>query len=118
MAHEMGHVIMRHSTHMASQQMMAQAPLAILGGLMGNGRGAQITQMVGSIGLGSIFLKYSRDAENQADLVGTGIMHDAGYNPQAMVEFFHKLDESGGSARSPIHERSPQPRQSRSVGRN
>jgi len=41
MAHEMGHVIMRHSTHMASQQMMAQAPLAILGGLMGNGRGAQ-----------------------------------------------------------------------------
>lgn len=98
MAHEMGHVIMRHSTHMASQQMMAQAPLAILGGLMGNGRGAQIAQMVGSIGVGSIFLKYSRDAENQADLVGTGIMHDAGYNPQAMVDFFRKLESTGGAA--------------------
>src|SRR3954451_13685839 len=76
MAHEMGHVIMRHSTHMASKQMMAQAPLAIIGGLMGNGRGSQIAQVIGSIGVNSIFLKYSRDAENQADLVGTGIMHD------------------------------------------
>jgi Zn-dependent protease with chaperone function len=100
MAHEMGHVIMRHSTNMMSKQALAQAPLAILGGLMGNGKGAQIAQMVGSVGLGSVFLKYSRDAENQADLVGTGIMHDAGYNPQAMVDFFHKLEEEGG-ARGP-----------------
>ncbi|MCU1311294.1 MAG: hypothetical protein JWO20_2419 [Candidatus Angelobacter sp.] len=97
MAHEMGHVIMRHSTNMASKQMLAQAPLAILGGVMGRGTGSQLAQMVGSIGLGSIFLKYSRDAENQADLVGTGIMHDAGYNPRAMVDFFHKLDEEGGA---------------------
>src|SRR5882757_3483449 len=63
MAHEMGHVIMRHSTNMASKQMLAQAPLAILGGMMGRGTGSQLAQMVGSIGLGSIFLKYSRDAE-------------------------------------------------------
>jgi Zn-dependent protease with chaperone function len=97
MAHEMGHVIMRHSTHMMSQQILYTTPLSILGGLMGRGTGAQLAQMVGSIGLGSIFLKYSRDAENQADLVGTGIMHDAGYDPQAMVQFFHKLDEEGGA---------------------
>ena len=39
------HVIMRHSTHMASQQMLAQAPLSILGGMMGSGVGAQLAQL-------------------------------------------------------------------------
>src|SRR3954471_25028726 len=81
MAHEMSHVIMRHSTHMASQQMLAQAPLSILGGLMGNGVGAQLAQLGISFAAGSVFLKYSRDAEKQADLVGTDIMHDAGFDP-------------------------------------
>src|SRR5207237_1301313 len=100
MAHEMGHVIMRHSTHMASQQMVGQLGLGVLGALIGRGTGAQIAQAVGQFGVGSLFMKYSRDAENQADLVGTGIMHDAGYDPQQMVRFFQKLDEEGG-ARGP-----------------
>src|SRR6266404_5433978 len=73
MAHEMGHVIMRHSTHMASQQMVGQLGLGVLGALIGRGTGAQIAQAVGQFGVGSLFMKYSRDAENQADLVGTGI---------------------------------------------
>jgi len=97
MAHEMSHVIMRHSTHMASQQMLAQAPLSILGGLMGNGVGAQLAQLGIGFGLGSVFLKYSRDAEKQADLVGTGIMHDAGFDPEQLARFFSKLEEQGGS---------------------
>jgi Zn-dependent protease with chaperone function len=97
MAHEMGHVIMRHSTNMASKQMLYTAPLSIIGGVFSKGAVGQLAQMGISFGLGSVFLKYSRDAENQADLVGTGIMHDAGFNPQAMVDFFHKLDEEGGS---------------------
>src|SRR5437868_4725141 len=97
MAHEMSHVIMRHSTHMASQQMLAQAPLSILGGMMGSGVGAQLAQLGISFGLGSVFLKYSRDAEKQADLIGTGIMHDAGFDPQQLARFFSKLEEQGGS---------------------
>lgn len=42
-------------------------------------------------------MKFSRDAENQADLVGTDIMHDAGYDPIQLARFFQKLDEEGGS---------------------
>jgi Zn-dependent protease with chaperone function len=97
MAHEMSHVIMRHSTHMASQQMLAQAPLSILGGLMGNGVGAQLAQLGISFAAGSVFLKYSRDAEKQADLVGTDIMHDAGFDPGQLSRFFSKLQEQSGS---------------------
>ncbi len=98
MAHEMSHIIMRHSTHMASQQMLAQAPLSIIGGLLGSGTGGQLAQMGINFLAGSVFLKYSRDAEKQADLVGAGIMHDAGYNPIAMVEFFRKLEQEGGAS--------------------
>jgi Zn-dependent protease with chaperone function len=97
--HEMGHVIMRHSTNQASKQMLAQAPLAVLGGKFGGGVG-QLAQMGIGFGLNSVFLKYSRQAESQADLIGTDIIHDAGYDPRAMAQFFEKLEAQGG-ARGP-----------------
>ena len=94
--HEMGHVIMRHSTNQASKQMLAQAPLAVLGGKLGGGLG-QLAQLGIGFGLNSVFLKYSRQAESQADLIGTDIIHDAGYDPRAMAQFFEKLESQGGS---------------------
>lgn len=97
--HEMGHVIMRHSTNQASKQMLAQAPLAVLGGKFGGGLG-QLAQLGIGFGLNSVFLKYSRQAESQADLIGTDIIHDAGYDPRAMAQFFEKLESQGG-ARGP-----------------
>ena len=59
--------------------------------------------MLAQLGVGfaanSLFLKYSRDAESQADLMGTQILYDSGYNPNAMVEFFEKIQaESKGRA--------------------
>ncbi len=99
-AHEMGHVIMRHSTHMASQQAVGQLGLGILGALIGRGTAGQLAQAGLAFGVNSVFMKYSRDAENQADLVGTDIMHDAGYDPIQLAKFFQKLEESGG-ARGP-----------------
>jgi hypothetical protein len=47
----------------------------------------------------SILLKYSRDAERQADLMGAQMLYDAGYDPQASVSFFERMQaESGGRA--------------------
>lgn len=97
MAHEMGHVIMRHSTHMASQQAVGQLGLGVLGALIGRGTGAQLAQAGLAFGVNGLFLHYSREAESQADLIGTDIMHDAGYDPQQLVRFFQKLEEEGGS---------------------
>ncbi len=97
MAHEISHIVMRDSTHQASQQMMAQLPLSVLGGLLGNGIGGQIAKMGIGFGAGSLFMKYSRQAESHADLIGADIMHDSGYNPQAMADFFRKLEEQGGA---------------------
>jgi len=61
-AHEISHVVQRHGTRAASKQMAAQLPLAILGGVMGQGALSQMAQMGLSFGVGSYFLKNSRKA--------------------------------------------------------
>src|SRR5438477_11817345 len=101
MAHEISHVVQRHGTRAASKQMAAQLPLAILGGIMGRGALSQMAQMGISFGVGSYFLKNSRQAESEADLLGSDIMYDTGFNPQAMAQFFTKLEKEGGVARGP-----------------
>jgi predicted Zn-dependent protease len=96
-AHEISHVVQRHGTRAASKQMMAQLPLALLGGLMGRGALSQMAQLGISFGVGSYFLKNSRQAESEADLLGTDILYDTGFNPKAMADFFEKIEKEGGS---------------------
>ncbi len=89
-AHEIGHVVMRHGTHQASQMLLAQVPLAIVGGVLG--QSSTLTSQLMQLGIGftvnSIFMKNSRGAESQADEVGTYILYYAGYDPHAMAQFF------------------------------
>jgi len=100
MAHEIGHVALRHGTNQASKAYIAQAPLALIGGALGsNSIGSVLAQLGVGFATNSLLLKYSRDAERQADLMGTQILYDSGYDPHAMVEFFEKIQaESGGRA--------------------
>ncbi|MGH9508608.1 MAG: M48 family metalloprotease [Terriglobales bacterium] len=99
--HEISHVVMRHATEQATKQTLATAPLAILGGRLGGGLGGQLAQLGISFGLNSVFLKYSRNDEREADLVGAGILHDAGYNPRGMVSFFETLSAERGGRGGP-----------------
>ncbi|HUS19725.1 MAG TPA: M48 family metallopeptidase [Terriglobales bacterium] len=108
-AHEISHVVMRHSVNQASKQAAAQIPLAILGGRMGGGMAGQLAQLGIGFGVGSLFMKYSRDAEREADLVGADILYDAGYNPQGMVTFFRKLEGETGSRGSEFFQSHPNP---------
>jgi hypothetical protein len=104
MGHEISHVVMRHSTRQASRAMKAQLPLAILGGVLGAGVGGvagSLGQLGASLVSGSVMMKYSRDAETEADMVGAQIMYDAGYNPQAAVNFFNKLASQAGGSSGP-----------------
>ena len=104
MGHEISHVVMRHSTRQASRQTKAAVPLAILSGVLGasvGGWAGQLAQMGISIGAGSVFTKYSRDSETEADMVGAQIMYDAGYDPRAMVAFFQKLKNQQGASSGP-----------------
>src|SRR2546429_4356963 len=69
MAHEISHIVQRHGTRQASKQMLAQLPLGVLGSLLGGGALGQLTTMVGALGVQTVFLHYSRQAESEADLL-------------------------------------------------
>jgi hypothetical protein len=94
MAHEASHVALRHGTNQATKASAAQLPLAILGGIIGsNSTKAALAQLGASFAVNSILLKYSRTAESQADIMGTQILYDSGYDPNAMAQFFEKIED-------------------------
>jgi hypothetical protein len=92
MAHETSHAALRHGTNQATKAQLTSVPFAILGAM---GGGSSVTgllgQLVAGFSLNSILLKYSRTDETQADVMGTQILYDAGYDPRAMAQFFEKL---------------------------
>jgi Zn-dependent protease with chaperone function len=95
LAHEIAHTALRHGTANASKAYLAQAGVGILGGLLG-GQSATtrgIIEAVGGLGLNALFLKYSRTAEEQADIIGTQILGRAGYDPMAMAGMFAMLQQ-------------------------
>jgi predicted Zn-dependent protease len=95
LAHEEGHVVMRHGTHQASEMMLAQVPLSLLAGVLGQSSSlaGQLAQLGLSFGANSILLRNSRSAESQADEVGTYILYRAGYDPHAMAQFFGIIEK-------------------------
>jgi len=97
MGHEMSHVILRHGTNQASKQNLIKLP-ALLGSQMAGGSMVgQLAQMGIGLGANSVLLKFSRTAESQADLMGSHLMAEAGYDPVQMERFFQKLNTEGGS---------------------
>jgi Zn-dependent protease with chaperone function len=97
--HEIAHVALRHGTNQASKAYAAQAPLALLGGILGSGSVAGVLAQIGAgFAANSVLLKYSRDAERQADIIGTQILYDNEYDPRAIAQFFEKLE---GESRPP-----------------
>jgi len=102
MAHELSHVVLRHGTLQAAKAQKFQLGAIagqVLGSIVGGKKGAIIAQ--GSqIGLGTYFMKYSREYEREADLLGAQIMARAGYDPRQMANMFRTIQQQGG-ARGP-----------------
>ncbi|HLZ12422.1 MAG TPA: M48 family metalloprotease [Candidatus Acidoferrum sp.] len=92
MAHEISHVALRHGTNQASKAQLTQGGLGIVGGLFGGGVSGAMVEQLGAFAAGGVLLRYSRTAETQADISGTQVLYDAGYDPRAMAQFFEKLE--------------------------
>jgi Zn-dependent protease with chaperone function len=97
MAHELSHVILRHGTAQATKGQKFQIGAMagqVLGAIVGGRTGSVIAQ--GSqFGLGTYFLKYSREYEREADLMGAQIMARAGYDPRQMANMFQTIERQG-----------------------
>lgn len=99
MAHELSHVALRHGTAQATKATpfaIGQIAGQILGAIVGGTKGQVIAQ--GSqFGLGTYFMKFSREYEKQADLLGSQIMAAAGYDPRDMANVFRTIEAESGS---------------------
>jgi beta-barrel assembly-enhancing protease len=103
MSHEISHVALRHGTAQAAKaQKYAVGATAgqILGAIIGGGIGGVIAQ--GSqLGIGAYFLKFSREYEKQADLLGAQIMANAGYDPRDLANMFRTIEKQSGGRGGP-----------------
>jgi len=100
MAHEMSHVYMQHSAKQESKAEWTSSLAGLAGGILGATTGGIVGQLAQAgiqFGAQGIMLKYSRSDESQADAVGAIILYKAGYNPQAMADFFKTLESQGGA---------------------
>lgn len=91
MAHEIAHVAARHSTEQVSKGQLLQfgtIPLIFLGGI-----GGILAQNGANLLVPLTFLKFSRNAETEADMLGIQYAWASGYDPHSMITFFEKLQE-------------------------
>ena len=89
MAHEIAHVAARHGTKQATKgqvMQLATIPLIFMGGWTGYG----IYQAAG-FAIPITFLRFSRNAETEADFLGLQYLYKSGYDPTAFVDFFEKM---------------------------
>jgi beta-barrel assembly-enhancing protease len=89
MAHEIAHVAARHGVEQASKGQIvnwASLPLIFMGGW-----GGFAVQQAASLAIPMGFLKFNRNAEYEADMLGVQYLWATGYDPHSMSTFFEKL---------------------------
>ena len=103
LAHEISHVALRHGTAQAGKatkyqvgSIIGQIAGAIIGGVAG-----QAISLGSQFGFGTAFLKYGREYERQADLLGAQMMARAGYDPRDMANMFQTIQSKGGGGGGP-----------------
>jgi predicted Zn-dependent protease len=92
MGHEIAHVAARHGTKTATKgeiMQLATIPLILLG--PGGWAGYGLYEGL-NLAIPMSYLKFTRDAEREADFLGLQYMYKSGYDPNAFVSFFEKIE--------------------------
>jgi len=99
LAHEIGHVVARHSAEQIAQAQLTQGLTGALvmatydpnnPSSMGT---AQVAMLIGQL----VNMKFSREDEIQADALGVRIMSEAGYDPRSMIAVMELLAQISGA---------------------
>ncbi len=89
MAHEIGHVVARHSAN----QLAAQYGMELLTQLALGEDAGQLGEMAASLAGAGAMARFSRDDEREADEYGFKYMTACGYDPRALLTFFTRLEQ-------------------------
>lgn len=95
MAHEISHVALRHGTAQATKG-QKYGLLAGIAGIAGTIFGGPAVGQLAQAPFAVYFLKFSREYENEADMLGAQIMADAGYDPRDLANMFQTIERQGG----------------------
>lgn len=102
MAHEISHVALRHGTAQATKQSNPLNQILGIGAILGGAiLGGQLGAQLGALFAQGYFLRYSRDYERQADILGARILADAGYDPRDLANMFRTINAQSEGGRPP-----------------
>lgn len=100
LAHEIGHVAARQHASKIRRSQLASLGVSFLGPVLGGGMRVAAAVRGGKSGAKGLFMRFSREDEAEADRLAAKNMHQAGFNPQAMLTFLKRVtslseDQSG-----------------------
>ena len=99
LGHEIGHVTAEHADRSVSRQMVLQGVAVVAGTVAGDSGMLQQAAGVLVNASGTFALKFNREQENEADMLGMRYMTKAGYHPKGMLEVMQVLaKESAGQS--------------------
>jgi Zn-dependent protease with chaperone function len=93
MGHEMAHALREHARERLAKTQATGAGLSILSSLLGLG---QLGDVAANLGTQLLSLKFSREDETEADLVGLELAARSAYKPQASVSLWEKMTAQNG----------------------
>ena len=96
MAHELSHVALRHGTAQATKAQKYAVGAGIAGILGTILTGSEAVGQLAQLPIAAHFLKFSREYETEADLLGARIMANAGYDPRDLANVFRTIEAQGG----------------------
>ncbi len=93
MGHEIAHALREHARERIAKSQLTQLGATVLGAVIGGG---ELFRQGGNL----ISLKFSRDDESEADVVGMDLAARAGYDPRAGISLWKKMAAAGSGASS------------------
>lgn len=102
LAHEVGHVIHRHSAERMAKGQLGQMLVVATGvGASDEGGRGQMATMAAAMANQMVQMRYGREAESESDSYGLKLLEQAGYDPRGMLAVMTVLKEAGGGRKQP-----------------
>ena len=103
MGHELAHVLAQHGNERVSDQLAAQAGIAIAAVALGSSQVSDSNKKLVLAGLGlgvqyGVILPFSRTHESEADLIGLDLMAKSGFNPKESVTLWENMSKAGAQS--------------------